>query len=165
MKHLERRGRFFLLLGGALLAIFLVSLFIGRYPRPFWMPIRLLGEDELARRLVLSLRLPRLILSLLLGVTLAATGTVMQMIFRNPLVEPGFLGVSQGATFGAALSILWIGTTWSMHTLAIFFAMAGLFASYFLAQRMRFGGWILRLVLAGIVISALFSAARRSCLN
>jgi iron complex transport system permease protein len=97
-------------------------------------------------------------LSLLLGVTLAATGAVMQMIFRNPLVEPGFLGVSQGATFGAALSILWIGSSWSMHTLAIFFAMAGLFASYILAQRMRFGGWVLRLVLAGIVVSALFSA-------
>ncbi len=42
--------------------------------------------------------------------------------------------------------------------MAIFFAMAGLFASYFFARRMRFGGWVLRLVLAGIVVSALFSA-------
>jgi iron complex transport system permease protein len=158
MSHLDRRGYLFILLGVTLLATFLVSLFVGRYPQPFLMPIRLLGEDELARQLVLSLRLPRLCLSLLLGVTLAATGAVMQMIFRNPLVEPGFLGVSQGATFGAALSILWIGSSWSMHTLAIFFAMAGLFASYILAQRMRFGGWVLRLVLAGIVVSALFSA-------
>jgi iron complex transport system permease protein len=158
MARIDRRGWIFIVLGGVLLATLFLSVFIGRYPQPYWMPMRLLGEDQLARQLVLSLRLPRLCLGLLLGVTLAATGTVMQMIFRNPLVEPGFLGVSQGATFGAALSILWIGSTWSMHALAILFAMTGLFASYFLALRIRFGGWILRLVLAGIVISALFSA-------
>ena len=43
--------------------------------------------------------------------------------------------------------------------MAIFFAMAGLFASYILAQRMRFGGWVLRLILAGIVVGAVWNYA------
>ena len=65
-----------------------------------------LRSDSLAQRLLLNLRLPRVIAGILLGCSLAAAGTVFQMIFSNPLVEPGFLGVSQGAAFGAALSIV-----------------------------------------------------------
>ena len=87
--------------------VFLVSVFIGRYPSPPGMLPRTLFEDRLARQLVLHLRLPRLLVAFLLGMILSAAGTVMQMIFRNPLVEPGFLGVSQGAAFGAAISILY----------------------------------------------------------
>jgi iron complex transport system permease protein len=123
------------------------------------MPFAHLFEDPLAQRLVLTLRLPRILLALLLGASLASAGAVMQMLFRNPLVEPGFLGVSQGAAFGAALSILSFGTgSLPMHTMAIGFALAGLVGSYLLARRLRFGGWVLRLVLAGIAVSALFSA-------
>lgn len=136
-----------------------VSLFIGRYPRPIFMPPHLLWEDELARRLVLGLRLPRLLAALLLGSALAASGTVMQMLFRNPLVEPGFLGVSQGAGFGAALSIVLAGSfsAWTQVS-AAFFALAALALTYLIARRVHFGGWILRLVLSGIIVSALFSA-------
>ena len=142
-----------------LLFIAAVSIFIGRYPQPYWLSPQLLKEDALARQLIHTLRLPRITLALLLGATLSGAGAVMQMLFRNPLVEPGFLGVSQGAAFGAALSILCLGPgTWTMHLIAIFFALAGLGLSYLVAQRLRFGGWVLRLVLAGIAISALFSA-------
>jgi iron complex transport system permease protein len=98
-------------------------------------------------------------LALFLGASLSAAGTVMQMLFRNPLVEPGFLGVSQGAAFGAALSIVLLGPgTWAMQWMAIIFALAGLGLSQLIGARMRFGGWVLRLVLAGITVSALFSA-------
>lgn len=136
-----------------------LSLFIGRYPQPYWMPPRLLFEQGLARQLVLSLRLPRLLAAVALGMSLSASGLIMQMIFRNPLVEPGFLGVSQGAAFGAALSILWIGpSTLVMELLAALFGIAGLFLSYLISRRLRFGGWVLRLILAGIAVSALFSA-------
>jgi iron complex transport system permease protein len=123
------------------------------------MPPSLLAQDNLAQRLVFNLRLPRLMAALLLGVTLSACGTVMQMIFRNPLVEPGFLGVSQGAAFGAALSILWLSnSTFVIEIIATIFGLLGLFLSYTLSKRIRFGGWVLRLVLAGIAVSALFSA-------
>jgi iron complex transport system permease protein len=147
------------LLAGGVLLLLLASVFLGRYPSPSWMPPSLLTEDELARRLVFNLRLPRILTALMLGATLAAAGTVLQMIFRNPLVEPGFLGVTQGAAFGAALSILWL----SRHPVSIelcstVFGLLGLFASYWLSTRVRFGGWILRLILSGIAVSALFSS-------
>jgi iron complex transport system permease protein len=116
-------------------------------------------SDTLAQRLILNLRLPRLVVAMLLGASLAAAGTVFQMLFANPLVEPGFLGVSQGAGFGAALCIVFLGSAaiWVQGAAALF-ALAGLALSYWLARHVRFGGWVLRLVLAGIAVSALFSA-------
>lgn len=123
------------------------------------MPLNVLREDPLAQQLVLNLRLPRLITAALLGMSLSAAGGVMQMLFRNPLVEPGFLGVTQGAGFGAALGILMMATSPLLIELsATFFAVLGLVLSYFIARRIRYGGWVLRLVLAGIAVSALFSA-------
>jgi len=121
-------------------------------------PDRLIGDD-LAQRLVLNLRLPRLLTAVFLGMSLSAAGAIFQMLFGNPLVEPGFLGVSQGASFGAAFSIIFLShSAWAVQSSAAFFALAGLGLSYFIARRVRFGGWILRLVLAGIAISALFSS-------
>jgi iron complex transport system permease protein len=158
IRNLDRRkglGLLIILLIGVLLA----SILIGRYPAPFWMPVRLLLDDQLAQRLVFSLRLPRILTAALLGATLAACGTVLQMIFRNPIVEPGFLGVSQGAAFGAAVAILWLGGgRLTIEISATLFALTGLAASFFLARVLKFGGWVLRLILSGIVVSALFSS-------
>jgi iron complex transport system permease protein len=96
---------------------------------------------------------------LMLGISLGAAGSVFQMIFANPLVEPGFLGVSQGAAFGAAVSIiLFPGSFLLVQVSAAVFALAGLAVSYTLARHFHFGGWILRLILAGIAVSALFSS-------
>jgi len=159
MPQRSRLARLFWLLGLTLLVVLLVSVFIGRYPAPYWMSPTILREDELARRLLLSLRLPRVLTALLMGMSLSAAGAVLQMVFRNPLVEPGFLGVSQGAAFGAALSILWVGSSpIVLEISAIIFALIGLMLSYSLARRMRHGSWTLRLILSGIAVSALFSA-------
>jgi len=157
-KNLRRR-LVLLILAVGLLAVFILSLFAGRYPEPGFISWSRLVNDDLALRLFLHLRLPRLVTAFLLGATLAAAGTVFQFLFGNPLVEPGFLGVSQGAAFGAALSIvLSSGTALITQASAAFFAMLGLGFSYLLARRLRYGGWILRLVLAGIAVSAFFSA-------
>jgi iron complex transport system permease protein len=146
-------------LGLALIIILALSVLVGRYPAPYFLSPTVLWQDEMAQKLVLSLRLPRILTACLLGMTLAACGTVLQMIFRNPLVEPGLLGVSQGAAFGAALSIILLGgSTLLMQGMATLFACLGLAASTLLAHRVRYGGWILRLILAGIAVSALFSA-------
>jgi iron complex transport system permease protein len=108
---------------------------------------------------VLNLRLPRILTAILLGMSLSAAGTVFQMIFGNPLMEPGLMGVSQGASFGAALYIVCVGTSaWLIQANAALFGLIGMGLSYFVARRVRYGGWVLRLVLAGIAVSALFSS-------
>lgn len=144
----------------ALLLVTGVSLLVGRYPSLSLLTPERLAEDRLAQLLILNLRLPRLITAALMGMSLAAAGEVMQMIFANPLVEPGFLGVSQGAAFGASLCIVFFGgAVWFVQVSAALFAFMGLILSYFLARQIRFGGWVLRLLLAGIAVSALFSSA------
>jgi iron complex transport system permease protein len=136
-----------------------LSLFFGRYPQPGLISFDTLKEDHLAQQLVFNLRLPRVLTAILLGMSLSAAGAVFQTIFGNPLVEPGFLGVSQGAAFGAAFAIIFLGNmAWLVQGSAAFFAFLGLGLSYLLARKVRYGGWVLRLVLAGIAVSAFFSA-------
>lgn len=157
-RNLARRWVFVWLVLG-LISLFILSLLFGRYPETGFMSLERLNQDELARLLVFNLRLPRLLTAMLLGMSLSAAGTVFQMLFGNPLVEPGFLGVSQGAAFGAALCIVFLGgSAVVIQGSAAAFALAGLGLSYLLARRIRYGGWVLRLVLSGIAVSALFSA-------
>lgn len=142
-----------------LVLVVALSLLIGRYPSPGFIAPDRLASDDLAQRIVFNLRLPRILTAMALGMSLAAAGAVFQQIFANPLVEPGFLGVSQGAAFGASLAIIfWGSAAWIVQGSAALFAFAGLGLSYVLARRARFGGSVLRLVFAGIAVSALFSA-------
>ena len=142
-----------------LMVVFFLSLLVGRYPQAGFMSLDQIRNDEMANTIVLNLRLPRAIIAVLLGMSLAAAGTVMQMIFGNPLVDPGFLGVSQGAAFGAALSIIVLGhSPWIIQISAAFFACAGMVVSYLIAWKIRYGSWVLRLILAGISVSAIFAS-------
>ncbi len=128
---------------------------VGRYPKAgFSNPFK----GELMRQVVLNVRLPRLLLAALGGASLAMAGFVFQMLFNNPLVEPGFLGVSQGAAFGAAAAITLGGSLLVVQLSASFFGLLALLSSYWLARKFTYGGWILRLVLAGIAMGAFFSA-------
>ena len=146
-------------MSAALAVLFLVSLFLGRYPGPGFTSPGLLFSDTLTRQLILNFRLPRLITAVLLGAALGVSGHALQHLLINPLVEPGFLGVSQGSAFGASIAILFFGgKLYLVQFSALIFAAAGLLVSFFIAHRIRFGGWILRLVLAGISVSALFTA-------
>lgn len=152
------RGMF---LWGTLIAVVCLagSFFLGRYPEPYLTPVTALWDNEMARSVLLHLRLPRILAAFLLGMTLSAAGAVFQMIFRNPLVEAGLLGVSQGAAFGASLAIVALGgRTATIQICAALFAFVGLGGSAFLARRIRLGDWVLRLVLAGIAVSALYTA-------
>jgi len=148
----------------ALLALLLVAgsgvaLLFGRCPRPGFLTPGTLRSDPLAVNLLLYLRLPRVITAILLGAGLGAAGAVMQMLFANPLVEPGLIGVSQGAGFGAILAItLGARAPWQIQGIATVSALLGMAVAYRIARNLRFGGWILRLILSGIAVSALFSA-------
>jgi iron complex transport system permease protein len=143
----------------AAVLILLASFFLGRYPAPYVTALSDITGNEMARNIVMNIRLPRVITAFMLGVVLSASGMVFQMVFRTPLVDSGFLGVSGGAAFGASLAIVaWGGQVYTTQVSAAIFALLGLGASAFIAGRMQFGDWALRLVLSGIAVSALYAS-------
>lgn len=156
----RRRSGGLWLLVALLPCLALLAVALGRYPVAGFAPLRDLPSDPMLRAIVLDVRLPRVLLALLAGAMLAGAGFVFQMVFANPLVEPGFLGVSQGAALGAsAVIVAWGWTPLGVQAAAAGGALLGLLATCLLARRFRFGGWILRLVLAGMAVSAVLGAA------
>lgn len=158
--QMERRYRRQLMFLSLLLVVSaFAAVWIGRYGNTFALGPTQSVSAPLLRQIILRLRSPRIIISILGGASLAAAGFVFQMLFANPLVEPGFLGVSQGAAFGAAATIVFLG----YHPLLIqvhatIAALLALYLSYRFAKMFRFGGWLLRLLLSGIAVGALFNS-------
>lgn len=148
-----------LILISLLIVLVLGSLLLGRYPEPGFINIQSIKTDPIAQNIILNLRLPRIITAIILGSTLALTGLVFQTILGNPLVEAGFLGISQGAAFGAALMIILnVKFPMAITLSAATFSLTALGLTWYLAKAIRFGGWIIRLILAGIIVSAVFSS-------
>jgi iron complex transport system permease protein len=105
-----------------------------------------------------SVRLPRIIMAILAGAALSVGGVVFQSMMRNPLVSPSLLGVTHGATFGASLAIIFVGKSiFAIEGLAFFWAIAAVYIVYQLGNRGI--NTITTLVLAGVVVSAVFQAA------
>jgi iron complex transport system permease protein len=103
-------------------------------------------------------RFPRCLLTVLVGAGLSVSGAVYQGLFRNPLVSPDILGVSAGATFGAALGLLLPGTTFLLiHILAFFFGMLAVTMALAIARLVAVKP-ILVLVLAGLVVLSVFNS-------
>lgn len=85
---------------------FVLSLCVGRYPislQGLW------SGDDMAHRVFFTLRLPRSIMAALAGFGLSVAGGVYQTVFKNPLASPDIIGVSSGASAGAAVAILFAG--------------------------------------------------------
>lgn len=119
------------------------------------------GGDRLAEVIVIRMRLPRVLMAILAGAGLAASGAVMQGILRNPLASPFTLGVASAAGFGAALAMVlgagFVG--WGKYivaTNAFMFATLASFLVYGLAK-LR-GATSEGMILAGIAIMYMFSA-------
>lgn len=88
-----------------LLTAFILSLFMGKYP----LSLRdVLAGEEQAVRVFLTLRLPRTCMAVLAGFGLGVAGMVYQIVFHNPLASPDMIGVSSGASAGAAFAILFL---------------------------------------------------------
>lgn len=145
-------------------ATFIASLFIGRYLITPYEVIRTIvaffldgNIDSQESSIILGLRLPRTILSFLIGGGLAVSGATYQSLFRNQLVSPDILGVSSGAGFGAALSILLVGSSIINPLFSIGFGILSVLITFRLATIKKETS-ILSLVLAGIVISSIFSS-------
>jgi iron complex transport system permease protein len=149
----------FPVLGAVLVALVFVSLAWGELEFS-WAQLwaGLAGTDELARTVVLDLRLPRVITGVLTGAALSAGGLVMQAYFRNSLASPDLLGVSSGAAAGAVSAIVWgwtLAGLWVLPATAIIGAVAATLAVLVLAKR---GASSERLLLAGVALNALLGA-------
>jgi len=149
----------FLLL--VLLFFTLVALSIGPSGGSLVETVRLLlrGEGDAAyERVVIEIRLPRVLLALFAGISLAISGTAFQGVLRNPLADPYVLGVSSGAAFGASMAIVlkW-PSTFSLPLFAFTGAVGTIFLVYSLAA---FNGRIPSdvLLLSGVVVSAFFAS-------
>lgn len=113
------------------------------------------GSEEHAF-IVFELRWPRTVLAILVGVALGAAGTIMQAATRNPLAEPGLLGVSAGSSFAVVLAIYFGADTAGVHfSTAIMGALAGCFLVLLTTQMRGAGTDPVRLVLAGAAFSSI----------
>ncbi|MSU00487.1 iron ABC transporter permease [Tissierella sp. DSM 105185] len=141
-----------------LCAAFGFSIGVGKYPIPIKDIIKIIfGKevDSTVKMVFFNLRLPRTIMVIMAGIGLSISGSVYQTIFKNPLATPDIIGVSSGATLGAAIAIVFLsGGTFTIA----FSAFAGGIVAVFVAlglARMSENKGIATLVLAGIVIGSI----------
>jgi len=159
-----------------LVAVMLFSLTTGALDIPLSSVLKgLFGQGEAAspaelrdRIVLMDVRLPRVLLGALVGAALAVSGAVMQGLFRNPLADPGIVGVSAGAGLGAA-SMIVLGTTalapvvavLGIYALPLAAFFGGLLTTFTLYRIGTRGGMtsVATMLLAGIALSALAGAA------
>lgn len=151
----------------SLFALIIISCFLGRYPMSLLQVIGILFSrifdiepfwNVSMANAVLNIRLPRILLACMVGSSLSAAGAVYQSVFSNPMAAPDFLGASSGASFGAALAIL-LGLSSAFITASAFaFGLLSV-GMVFLSSRFATGKGATSLILAGIMVSSLFSSA------
>ncbi len=145
---------------------FLLALGLGQYQIPPATVLRVLIGADTAETVkpniittIFNVRLPRILLSLLAGAGLAAAGAAFQSLFANPLATPDTLGVANGASFGAALGLLFGFGSLAVQGLSLLFGLSAV-ALVFAVNRTagRGNSSLLMVILSGMVISSLFSA-------
>ncbi|QJU54269.1 iron chelate uptake ABC transporter family permease subunit [Herbiconiux sp. KACC 21604] len=143
----------------ALLLLALVSvasLFIGSggfSPEVVWRALTEGGTDTTSV-LITDFRVPRLLLGLVVGCALGLAGAVIQAVTRNPLADPGILGVNSGAYFAVVVAVAVMGTADLSSYIWWSFAGAGIAAVVVYLIGSRSGATPVRLVLAGVALSA-----------
>jgi len=150
------------------LALFFLSFTIGRYPiSPGTVALILFSKIMVVphswsagmETVLFTIRLPRILAATLVGSALSVSGAAYQGMFRNPMVSPDLLGVSAGASFGAALGMLLAFNSVSTQLCAFGFGLTAVGITYavgaLLAQK---GEPVLTMILGGIIIGTLFSS-------
>ncbi len=145
--------------------LLLVSLNIGSYHIPLksvWTTVvgalssGRAGAGSPEADILFRIRLPRLLLALFAGAALAVSGASLQALFKNPLVFEFSLGISYGAAFGAALSLVFLGRGFPPQLAAFAFAVLAVVLVLLIAGKSA--SQIVTILLAGIIVSALFQA-------
>lgn len=122
------------------------------------------GEDEAALLILREIRAPRTVLGVLVGATLGLAGASLQGYLRNPLAEPGVVGVSASAALGAVIAI-YTGLSAAFPLALPLLAIAGALLSVLVLQGLAGRGAVLTLILAGVAISSLAGALTSLALN
>ena len=142
----------------------LIALCVGRYsfnPSEAFRAIvdhfRGGGENEAMENVIFVLRLPRIFGAFLIGACLALSGAVYQSVFRNPLVSPDILGVSSGASVGAALSIIMGGSIFFRQISAFAVGLLAVAISVTIPKIMK-NSSTLMLVLSGTIVNGFMSS-------
>ena len=163
-----RQRRYVLLLAVMLVLLFIIivlSFWVGYYPLT---PVQVLNAflskfsfkgDILPQAVTIfwNIRLPRILSALFIGASLSVAGATYQGMFRNPLVSPDILGVSSGASLGAAFAILNGASNWMIQLSAFAGGVVAVAASYLISRKSAHSQ-TLSLVLTGTMIMSLCNA-------
>ena len=174
MSNAEKKGRkkntaataVFIVTAILLVIGIVLAVCIGKYPVTPGESLRILwaklfgletGSDLMTENVVMRLRIPRILASVLVGAALAVSGAAYQGIFKNPLVSPDFLGVSGGACIGAAAAILFSLSTAFVSFFAFIGGIVAVVLTVTIPAFLRNRSNIM-LVLSGIIISSVMSS-------
>lgn len=145
------------------------SLTLGKYPLMMdditgFFAFKMFGVGDLDPErclllgsLLIDIRLPRILAAILIGASLSVSGAAFQAMFVNPLVSPGLLGVLAGASFGAAMSMVFFDSWLAVQSFTFLFGFIAVLIAVGIA-RMHKGNTILLLVLGGVISAALFTS-------
>lgn len=150
-----------------LIVLALVSIAVGSRQIPLDQVVQALadraavrGDDPQIEAIVWGIRLPRTVIGLLVGTALGLSGALMQGLTRNPLADPGLLGVSAGAALGIVVAIAWFGivTLYGYIWLAFAGALLASTVVYLLGGLGRGGSTPVKVALAGVAITFLLNS-------
>lgn len=145
----------------ATLFLALIALCLGQYTIALQDVIKVLTLQKVdlvnAETVIFNIRIPRILVSLVVGSGLATAGASFQALFSNPLATPDTLGCANGASFGAALGILLGLNALVIQISALIFGILAV-VLVFVFTRYRHANQIMMIILGGMVVSSLFSA-------
>lgn len=160
MKHDNKKNIALLIVLAVLLISGIhISLLIGRFP----IPLNPFLWDARTLSIIKNIRLPRILLSCLVGASLSAAGVTYQSIFKNPMAAPDLLGASAGSAFGASIAIMLRLPAAGITGLAFCTGLVTIMMVMTIGSHAK-GDKLTSLILAGIIISSLFSGGT-SCIK
>ncbi|MFP3908432.1 MAG: FecCD family ABC transporter permease [Archaeoglobaceae archaeon] len=140
-----------------LILVDILAIFIGLNFGSSGVGVLDVNSDSMARQIIMDYRLPRTLVAMSVGVALATAGCIMQSLFRNPLADPYILGISSGASAGAALvMVIGIASTVNITIGAFAASVATMFVVYRIG-RVKSALPVLTLLLAGVAMAYFLS--------
>ena len=164
-RYQEKRLTIMLII--ALLVLFVISLMVGDVNLSIINTLKNISNDNssLESIILMDIRLPRTLLAVLIGASLGLSGAALQGMVRNPLAEPGIIGVSTSAALGAVIVFYFGLATAFPMALPLGGIVGALLAVIFLYALTRHNNSMLTLILAGVAVSSLSAALTALALN